>query len=53
MIYYVGILLMIIGVAAFFMGKKGAAGITPERGQMLLAVGVILGIILVIASYFI
>lgn len=53
MIYYVGIALMIVGVLAFFMGKKGVAGLTPERGQMLLAVGVILGVILVIASYLI
>ena len=51
MLYYVGIVLMIVGVIAFFMGKKGAAGLTEERGQMLLAVGVILGIILVIVSY--
>ena len=48
-----GILLILIGIAAFFMGKGGSGGMTPERGQMLLAVGVIGGILLVAIGWFV
>jgi hypothetical protein len=51
-LYIGGVILIIVGIAAYFMGKKGAGGMTPERGQMFLAVGVILGIILVLAATF-
>ena len=51
LVYYVGIILMIVGVLGYFMGKKGAAGLNEDSGQKLLAIGVILGLILVVASY--
>ena len=35
------------------MGKKEVGGITAERGQMLLGIGVILGVILIIVSFFV
>lgn len=51
-LYVIGVILIAGGIIAHFMGKKGAGGITPERGQMLLTVGVILGIILVLVATF-
>jgi hypothetical protein len=50
--FYIGIILLIIGIVGYFLGAKGIAGISAELGKFLLVVGVILGIILILINTF-
>ena len=50
--FYIGIILLIIGIVGYFLGAKGIGGISAEMGKMLLVVGVILGIILILINTF-
>lgn len=50
--FYIGIVLLIIGIIAYFLGAKNIAGISAGLGKMLLVIGVILGIIMLLVSVF-
>lgn len=50
--FYIGIVLLIIGIVGYFLGAKGIAGVSAELGKFLLVVGVILGIILILVNTF-
>lgn len=47
-----GIILIAIGILAYFVGKSGAGGMNAEKAQTFLAIGVILGIVLVLIGAF-
>ena len=51
-LFYVGIVLLVIAIIAYFLGAKGVAGVSAELGKMILIVGVILGIILLLVGTF-